>query len=681
MFINRESFIIPRSIYRQPHRHGVSMMMVMVSLSTALVLTYAILQTQSITSQVSQNALRTDLASQAAQTGAAVALERMQSPDWKGVTSPLNQTIYSDGVGTASYTVSFQQYSQPAAGSPTVTTTASTTQIPGDNSLVVRVLSLGQWQSSQDINQQASRTVEVLVMLQPRFPGRSIVTGDNPTAEDVAANPGDYDAIQKFALVAGNRDDSKSLVMSLRDRIDGTVWVNKKTNLYNDLAWSGPARSTLMQNAGATYVTSTGGSLVVKHPHPFGGAVTLQSQPDGGMKSDLQNLAIPWTQTKASWMLPAIDYTAWQQYRLYQGGFRYVAQQVSASLQNITLRPNASNPLGVYYAQGSLTLGNDVTIQGTLVCNGNVNITGNRVRITSYNWLDHAGFDLVNNAKLAPRLPAVVAQNVWFSRDTTAVVEGAVVVSASLTGDTGRYELTTNSLGQILSAEYNGTATAKPLQQPWSEVTVSDASALKNISSGEQFAIWLTDGASGAWYPITAVDAHASKLTVIGEARFDSPTAYRIKGCRKRSVDLRGPVYGAWSSFNRPDDWGNLTASQWSTLYAGWQSAVSETPKGKTPIKFLDYLANPQNYPPASFPTYYSQYGLTLEPTLHVRNAGNRSYRWTPPLFDMYTGTPDNGRQAGYRWKVLSWREVEPGSIQGVQLNAGTTVTDSAAVN
>jgi hypothetical protein len=59
-------------------------------------------------------------------------------------------------------------------------------------------------------------------------------------------------------------------------------------------------------------------------------------------------------------------------------------------------------------------------------------------------------------------------------------------------------------------------------------------------------------------------------------------------------------------------------------------------------------------YPPYT----HAIYGLTLEPTTHVRNTTGITYNWSPPLFEPYQATGTNAAYAGYRWKILSWREL-----------------------
>ena len=74
-----------------PGRRGLALLLAMVAISTSLVLTLAFVKTQTIALRLSRNSARRDFALLAAQTGAAVALERLQSPDWTGVLARLPQ--------------------------------------------------------------------------------------------------------------------------------------------------------------------------------------------------------------------------------------------------------------------------------------------------------------------------------------------------------------------------------------------------------------------------------------------------------------------------------------------------------------------------------------------------------------------------------------------------------------
>jgi len=69
-------------------------------------------------------------------------------------------------------------------------------------------------------------------------------------------------------------------------------------------------------------------------------------------------------------------------YRMYPGGPQYNLGTVPNSASNVTLGPNpATNPLGIFYASSSVSLGSNVTITGMLVTGGDVTVTGTNVKL------------------------------------------------------------------------------------------------------------------------------------------------------------------------------------------------------------------------------------------------------------------------------------------------------------
>lgn len=619
-------------------------MMVMAALSTSVVLTYAFIQTQTVSINVNQNVSRRDLVGQAAQSGAAAALQAMQSATWSGVNTVLTAVIQSDNAGTLSYEVHYL----PVASVEGRTRGA-------DVALQVRIQSTGRWQSAAAAPgasvQTVERQVEVVAKLQPRVPGRPLRTGDYAPAEDLAPNPTDYDTIQTYAVFAKGGSDH-SLDLDPGCRIEGNFFLRLKLNLFLAPAWgSNSIRDRVLRDLSQRFVTTVNGQVVVQHPHPVGGTLTFAQDPGGAAGNDYSKAGIPYVKKATQPNFPSINFNGWLQYQLYANGFTYNAQQISPSLGNITLRPSLANPLGIYYASGSVTLNSDVTLQGTLITPGTVTISGQRVQVTSYNWRGASGTPLVTDIDLWPRLPAIVADTVVFDRNTTAIVEGAVVVAHNVNGAGGRLEYTT-----VPDVTLTGTATSVPVQQPWSVVQLAGTPNLSNVTATGDYAIWLQRGSSGGWYPITGVDTAARTVTVLGEVRNDTPTSFTIRRARQRFVSIRGPLSGDSYALNHNDDW-NLTSTQWSLLYTGWQAAVAATPPTSTPPLFTEWLANPLNF--VGWATIYTQVGLPLEPTFHARSTPSIYYLWSPPLFQPYQTTDSTGSTfAGYRWKVISWREL-----------------------
>jgi len=104
---------------------------------------------------------------------------------------------------------------------------------------------------------------------------------------------------------------------------------------------------------------------------PFNGPVSLRATAQTG--STLHNLQtkLGVTYTASSLKAPASDWvrpTSLATYRLYLGGKSYNVPVVGTTLENITLSADPkTNPLGLFWREGSVTLRGNVTIRGTLL--------------------------------------------------------------------------------------------------------------------------------------------------------------------------------------------------------------------------------------------------------------------------------------------------------------------------
>jgi hypothetical protein len=619
--------------WRGADRAGMSTIFVMVSMSMSVVLAYAFLQNAAVSVQIASNANARSLALQAAQAGAAAALQEMQSPTWAGVSSTLGRNLTTAPDGTASYSVQYLPDTSPAGQSP-----------PEDAGLRVVVLSTGKWQSASNSQQLVLRQVQVVARLQPRPVGRPTTSGDLAAAEDLTTNPQSYDFLQAYTLLA--RNSGSSLVTNPGTRIDGKIWVRDNLDFFTGPAWSGSTLDSLSSAIGSRFVTTVSGQPQYSHPHPLTGDITFRNNPSGNVKDSLARLGTLWSKNSTTPTFPSINYSNWQQYQLYSGGFTYTATTVSSRLQSVTLRPSAQNPLGIFYCNGSISLGDDVVIQGTLVANGQVSFSGNRICVCAFDWQSSQGKPIAANANLYPRLPAIVAESVWFDRDNAATVEGAVVLNGSLSGAGGTFEYQSTA-----DLTVTGTATSQPVQQPWSDVQLLGTPNLTGVTGGNLYAIWLSRGTSGNWYPIVSVDAPNYKFRVLGEVLQATSTSFKIRRNRQRYVDIRGPLLADSYNFFCAQEW-TLGSTGWSTLTFNWQQTASN-------VNFSTWLENPVNFVGLLYPPYtHAIYGLTLEPTTHVRNTTGITYNWSPPLFEPYQATGTNAAYAGYRWKILSWREL-----------------------
>ncbi|MBW3540249.1 MAG: hypothetical protein KY476_08260 [Planctomycetes bacterium] len=610
-------------------RRGLSLMVVMVTISASLVVTMSFVQTQTTLMQLDANADRRGRALEAARAGAAAALRHITSTDWPGSAAGLERTVTTDRDGRTSYTVTFSPV-EPSQG-----------ESPAAAALSLAIRSTGRWEAELSDGTQIEREVELLVRLAPRIT-REGTNGSEPT--DEAANPGDYDEIQQYAMFAER--GRTSLVLDPCDRIDGPVWLRERLQLYRDPAWRDSVRDTLLDSIGSRYVS--GGGAV--HPHPLAGPITFGSWPNSDTRADLSRLKVPWTRTTRVPALPQPSFSTWQTYRLYEGGYEYRAQQVSRVLKRVTLRATVDNPLGIFYRSGDIRVDDDVVIEGTLVSSGEIELDGEDVHLAACDWRDSTGESIFAGAESWPRLPAIVADEVTADRSLRATVEGAIVTRQGLSGAGGDYELL-----RVPHVELNGTATSRPAGQPYSVVRFASSVDLSPIGSGAGYAIWLADGPTGSWHPIVAVNREARELTVLGESNHEQSVACRLLPLRESYLDIRGPVCGRQHEINRPDCW-VLNRSKWDERREEWQQDNAWLEANRRPtIAFVDWLADARNF--VGWRDPLDDHGLTLEPTFHVQRPANVRYRFSPPVFAAFDDD-DRPADGGYRWEVLSWREL-----------------------
>jgi hypothetical protein len=179
---------------------------------------------------------------------------------------------------------------------------------------------------------------------------------------------------------------------------------------------------------------------------------------------------------------------------------------------------------------------------------------------------------------------------------------------------------------------------------------------LSSLDDDEQYAIWLDDDTTGTWHAIVGVDTANKRLTVVGEVVHSSPTSFQIRRNRQDYVAIRGPLMTKSAEIRRPDTW-NLTSTQWNERYNSWQSENNlRALLGWPPLEFVSWLGDEDNFWSWSAP--YNQYGMTLLPTFHVKHSGGTKYQWKPTLFEPYDGTGPDAEFAGYRWEVISWKEL-----------------------
>ncbi|MCE9555009.1 MAG: LamG domain-containing protein, partial [Planctomycetes bacterium] len=118
-------------------------------------------------------------------------------------------------------------------------------------------------------------------------------------------------------------------------------------------------------------------------------------------------------------------------YQLYAGGKSYAVPVVVSALSSVTLKSDPiSNPLGVFYASGAVSLYDNVTINGTLIVdNGS---TASKLQIYGRNvQLQGANLPSIDGSTQALQLPAaIVRDDMNVASGAGATITGLVAVGA-----------------------------------------------------------------------------------------------------------------------------------------------------------------------------------------------------------------------------------------------------------
>ncbi len=676
---------------RGPDRRGLALVVVLFVIAFSLVLSYSFLRLQAVSLRTAANHARVERALAAARAGAALALQRISSPDWAGVDQVLQQTVERTAGGQAFAVVSFQRVEGDAADTPPA------------GALQVVLRSRGVWQPVEG-GTPTERTVELLVRLQPRVPadavsppdwealesgsggpsGRqqksgsagSLLSSSGSSPCDVTPNPPDFHLAQWFTVAAVG---TRPLELNPGDRLVGPVWLDSDPNLYQRPKWPAEVRDQVLVDLGAAYgADPVVGRPLPVFPHPLSGLLVFGPGAKGKAAGDLGELLASTVRVSDSLRLPSWSEREFVAYRVFDGGFEYRARRLPRTLTHTKLKPTDDNPLGLFFRTGDVELADDVVVQGSLVVTGTVRVTGRGVYVGSCNWLKADGRPVQSDALRWPRLPAVVARQLVFGSDAFAVVEGAVVTSKEVKRQGAGFQLVGSASTNIRLA---GTAVAEPLRQPYSRVRVQSwaGSSLRELRRAVDrtrnrhatlpiSAYWLRleEAGQARWFPIVAVLPKRRELLVVGELRAETPRAFRVQVRQRRFVQICGPVVTERLAAEGSTAW-LLSSQRWQDLWNRWKSenagssgaagSASGTGNSAPSQSFLEFLAEPSNFPGWGEP--YSSYGLTVEPTFVVCRLQTVVFRLRPPLFRAFVDLRRWPEESGYRWEVLSWR-VQP---------------------
>lgn len=388
-------------------RRGITILLVLMLMSITLSLSYAILRSQTTTVLIQHNSQRFSTAREDAISGIAIALRQMSDGTWRGVGSTIS--------GTLSATDSYQ-----------VTYTA------GDASLAAGSTNYGQYIYRVTLLSTGTSQDPVYSTVTSTYQVSAVVTL-NPRA--LTATPSGWSTMTTYTVY---QTDLGAFSVDVPSQVAGPLWLQGSTNLCNSYNWSSSAQSSYL--SGLASMASSGDD------RPLTGPVSWDSWVNFGSSSTMQTLGVSTNNVGFNFGSTLLLPTAPITYTLYQGGPVYSAATLSGTVSNTTLGPNTlNNPLGIYYASSNLTLGNNVSLQGTLICNGQLTISGTGVSLAP------CYLEPLSGATATIRLPTLITTgNIECTGGGGVTASGTFLVGGQFSVDAGTQTSVFNYTGHLV---------------------------------------------------------------------------------------------------------------------------------------------------------------------------------------------------------------------------------------
>jgi hypothetical protein len=389
-----------RRMNRRRFRRGVAMVIVMAMIAIALATSYSLLRSQATVVQVQGNSNQRSGARQAAVTGLLVAMQKMSNSGWL-----VNSTITGSLSSQDSYSVTY------TPGDPTLP--ASDPKQP----FRVTLISTGYSASSLQNHQQARYRIRAVMHL---------------VAKQLGPEPTNWSTMLQNTLYLNG---SGKLSLNSPCQVQGSVRVQGAVQLGKDYNWASVAQQRYLGDLNIMRLAQLGDD------RPLTGNVFLPiSATDSQTQSLLTSqLGLTLTNVSATSSVSLPMPTQLTSYQIYSGGPSYKVGQIGSTISSIALAADpATNPLGIFFNSSNVTIGNNVSITGTLISGGTVEISGTGVVLAPFNMPSLAG------SSTPIRLPVIVANNsVLCDSGVGASVTGTVITGGSFTVDQGSQ---TNSL-------------------------------------------------------------------------------------------------------------------------------------------------------------------------------------------------------------------------------------------
>lgn len=369
-------------LHASSDRRGVTILVVLTLISITLAISYGLLRLQMTTAQIQANSGRRGLAEQAALAGLSIGLNKMSQTGWAGVDTTISGALSS----SESYQVTY------TTGDVTLQSNdANYSKYP----YRVTLRSVGSAVDPSNAGITTKCSAEAVVELVPRALG---------------VQPAGWSATQLCTLF---QVDDHKFEITPPCRIEGSIRLQGEMKLGEYYAWSDTVRMRYFSDLNTMRSRSLG------DPRPLTGPVFFPSNKQNGTALGLLTaLGITPVDTPVTSRMSFSSPTGAFSYQLFPGSKAYAVPTTAATLSNLRLAADMqTNPIGIYRCANNVTIGDNVTIEGTFIGRDSVRISGQNVLIRS------ASLPPLSGGSTPIRLPALVVADDF---DVSATAQGTV---------------------------------------------------------------------------------------------------------------------------------------------------------------------------------------------------------------------------------------------------------------
>ena len=589
-----------------PARRGTALWVSLASLATCTMVAVSLSSGQFYAARIAETEQATRSLALAAHDGLATGIDAVQADDWGGVSAGLTRSTTLPAGATQTVAVTFA----PVPSHPMrlrIDTSATRSDLPG------RIAS-----------------GHAIVELVPRL-------GDGTSEpSDVVPLPASYEPVANHSVVVLNPPEGPQV--GPNTSLEGRTYSLRPPTVLAGTTATATAIADLETGFGD--LAASYGTAIL--PHPLVGALESAIPPSGAQSLQYGRLGVTHSSVSPP-SFPPFDETKFASYRIFAGGPTYQATTVGGYVADATLGPTEQNPLGIFYRDGNVTLGDDVTIIGTLACRS-LTVDGQGVRLASSR---HDELLPSIPADQRPRPFAVACEQMNCRSGCRLSIDGGVLCLGRFTREGHHFETNAGSVPSFLHS-----AAVVADSQPTTTLQFGSGVSVDGIDPANH-ELWVVQNLRGGVHEIASVDAASRSVAVVGDLPAGETVAALLVPRRIATVDIRGQLYCVDLDVTCSPHW-RMDSGRWSRLHSDWTTDNNDSiATGYGPIRFHEWLAVGSNHLFWPFSWPHILQGQESWPTFLVRPATVGKPHWQTPLFSPATGPSED--DAGYRWRVLEW--------------------------